>query len=87
LVPSSLPGGVFAVHDLDGVFDFETQVTVLAGTSILDANFGFIAGVLPFTGIGSGLALVGLLMALVGLAALVSTRPIGRHQRRRHGSS
>jgi fimbrial isopeptide formation D2 family protein/uncharacterized repeat protein (TIGR01451 family) len=81
LVPSSLPSGVLAVHDLDGVLDFETQVTVLAGMSILDANFGFASGVLPFTGLELGVALLGLVLALVGSLTLSTTRRVGRHQR------
>jgi hypothetical protein len=81
VVPSSLPGGVLAVHDRDGVLDFETQVTLPAGTSILDANFGFAVGLLPFTGFGSALAALGLALALAGVATLGTTRRVGRHQR------
>ncbi len=49
IVESSLPDDIGATYDRDGTADLETVVTLVGGTAILDANFGF-QDTLPNTG-------------------------------------
>ena len=74
----TVPSDLRATFDRDGSADLVTVVTVPAGSSVLDANFGFQVG-LPAT--GSDLipyVWIGLIILLAGAALVLAARREGR---------
>ncbi len=76
----SVPGGLRASWDRDGVADLVTAVDLTGGQHVLDANFGFQTG-LPLTGFDVDvLALWGAILTMFGIGLVLASDLLSRRR-------